>query len=312
MERTISLSDLRKVVDEAYEQFKDEHAGSVDPRIKDAKADDFGISVVLTDGTVINKADAQTPAAIGNISKIPTSIALLSQMSPEDLMKKSGCCCKCKKDGKKQKPDIPVSSHGIRAVSAIEPTGDPDGKWNVIINNMINLMGSAPELDDNLYKSLKDEVAKADVENVLAADGFSLYDDAPTAIDLYIRQMAMKATTEQLATMCATIAADGRNPKTGEHVFDGTISQRVVAMMAIHGPHKESKPWMMATGLPAKSGFGGAIAGVMPGAFGIAAYSPELNEAGVSIKAAQAIRYIMNKLQLSVFASSRVKIDTSK
>lgn len=311
MERTISLTDLRQIVDEAYEQFKSEHAGSMDPRITDAKAGAFGISVVLTDGTVINKADAQIPAAIGNISKVPTAVALLSQMSPEELMKKAGCCCRCHGD-KKQKPDIPVSSHGIRAVSAIEPTGDPDGKWDVIINNMINLMGSAPELDDNLYKSLKEEAAKANVENVLAADGFSLYDNAPIAIDIYIRQMAMKATAEQLATMCATIAADGRNPKTGEYAFDGSIASRVVAMMAVHGPHKETKPWMIATGLPAKSSFGGAIAGVLPGAFGIAAYSPELNEVGVSVKAAQAIRYIMNKLQASVFASSRLKIDTSK
>ncbi len=312
MERTISLTELRGAVDEAYELFKDEHSGSVDPRIKNTKENAFGISLVLTDGTVINKGDADVPSPIGAISKIPASVALLSQMSPADLIKKSGICfCRCC-GGKARKPDIPLSSHGIRAVSAIEPTGDADGKWEVIINNMINLIGSAPELDDDLYKALTEEAAKANVENVIAEAGYTLYDDAPIAIDLYIRQMAMTATSEQLATMCATIAADGRNPKTGEHVFDGCISPTVTALMAVHGPHKEAKPWMVATGLPAKSGFGGAIAGVLPGVFGIAAYSPELNEAGVSIKAAQAIRHIMQKLQLSVFASAKVSTDTTK
>ncbi|MDE6305807.1 MAG: glutaminase, partial [Muribaculaceae bacterium] len=204
MERTISLTELRGAVDEAYELFKNEHSGSVDPRIRNAKENAFGISMVLTDGTVINKGDADVPSPIGAISKIPASVALLSQMSPADLIKKSGtCCCRCS-GGKTRKPDIPLSSHGIRAVSAIEPTGDADGKWEVIINNMINLIGSAPELDDDLYKALTEEAAKANVENVIAEAGYTLYDDAPIAIDLYIRQMAMTATSEQLATMCAT------------------------------------------------------------------------------------------------------------
>lgn len=292
--------------------YKSEHCGSIDPRIKDAKAGSFGISVVLNDGTVINKGDARIPAAIGQISKVPASVVLLGQMSPADMMKKSGtCCCKCN-GGKKQKPDIPFCSHGIRAVSAIEPTGDSDGKWDVIINNMIGMIGSDPQLNDELYKAMTQEAAKAGVENALAAADYTLYDDAPIAIDLYIRQMAMMATAEQIATMCATIAADGRNPKTGEHVFDGKISQTAVALMGVHGPHKETKPWMVATGLPAKSSFSGVIAGVLPGVFGIAAYSPELNEAGVSVKAAQALRHIMQTLQLSVFASSHVKIDTTK
>ena len=66
-------------------------------------------------------------------------------------------------------------------------------------------------------------------------------------------------------------------------------------------------PWLVSTGLPAKSSFGGAVMGVYPGVMAIAAYSPALNAGGVSVKAARAIRYIMQKLDLSVFSSDSVK-----
>lgn len=109
----------------------------------------------------------------------------------------------------------------IRAISAVEPTNDPDGKYNMLVNTMIGLMGSAPVLDDELYRMMS-ETNKADnVENKLTEAGYYLYDDASIAIDLLTRLMALKATTGQLATMAATIAADGLNPINRQRVFDG-------------------------------------------------------------------------------------------
>ena len=41
----------------------------------------------------------------------------------------------------------------------------------------------------------------------------------------------------------------------------------------------------------------------------VAAYAPELNAAGVSVKAARAIIEFMQRLDLSVFASARVEVE---
>lgn len=54
------------------------------------------------------------------------------------------------------------------------------------------------------------------------------------------------------------------------------------------------------------------MTGVLPGAFGIAAYSPRLNEAGIPVKAAKAIAGIMKRIDASVFSSSRIRIDETK
>lgn len=308
MERTIGLSQLQAAIDEAYERFKDEKEVNVDSRVGDADVNDFAIAAVLTDGTLIDKSDVDKKFPLGNVAKVALFELLLSQYSIDELLKKSGRC-DC---GKHEKPVIPVSPHGVRATSAVQPVGDPDSKWNLIVNNMIDLMGSAPELDEDLYKKLQEANDEAGVIDVIAKAGYYLYDDAQLAIDLFSRQLAMKASTTQLAVMGATIAADGVNPLTGKIVFDGEIAPKVVANMAAHGPHKANKGWLVATGLPVVGGFGGGILGVFPGVMGIAAYAPGLTEKGFSAKGAEALRYIVNKLDISVFGSAHIHIDKNK
>lgn len=301
------MADFSKVVDEAYEQYKSDKDGAVDPRLNDVKPHKTGISVVFSDGTSIDKGDTDIASPLGSIVKIPIAAILLSQNSPEELVKKSGCCPCCRKQG--SKPKISVSRRGIRAVSAIEPTGDPDSKWNFIENQMINMMGSAPQLDDKLYERLTADANSAEIATAIAETDYKLLDDPKMSIDLFLRAQSMTATTRQLATMGATIAADGVNPSTNEIVFDGAISQRIVGMMAAKGPHKMTLPWNLMAGIPAKSSFGGAMLAVYPGLCAIAAYGPEINQHGVSVKASKVIMYIMNKLGISVFASAKVKIE---
>ncbi len=305
MERKISLSDLRKAVDEAYEANKSLKEGEVDSRNACADVKVFGISVMLPDGTLINKGDTDVKSPLGSISKVALSTVLFSQNSPMELIKKSGQC-PCKKVPEKPK-GLSFSAHGIRAFSAIEPVGDPESKWNIYENRMIDLMGSAPELCDKIYQALQKEATDTKLIDTLAADGYYLYDDASLSANLYLKALAMTASTQQLATMGATIAADGVNPVTGKTVFDGAITQNVVALMAAKGPHKMHAPWLVASGIPAKSSYGGAILGIIPGVMAIAAYAPELNPAGVSVKAAKAIIDVMQKLDISIFASAQVK-----
>ncbi|MDE7426247.1 MAG: glutaminase [Muribaculaceae bacterium] len=307
MERKISLDDIRKTVDEAYENFKSVKEGSIDSRLKDVDPEKFGISVVLTDGTVINKGDAQEKAAIGNISKLAIASVLLAQNTPDELVKKSGsaeCCCHGK-----QKPDIPFSAHGIRAVSAVAPQNDPEGKYDILLNRLIDMAGDAPEFDDNLYKTLSAQAKEADVENKIAQAQYDLYDNTAVALEVYLKLNSLKMSAQQLATMGATIAADGVNVINNNVVFDGSIAANIVTLAAIHGKKKAIRGWLMSVGLPAKGSFAGALVAILPGFGAIAAYSPELNCYGRSARGSEAIKYIANKLQLNVFASARVSVE---
>lgn len=310
MERFIKLDDLKQVVNEAYETQKTNQAGEPDPLVKDMNVGEFGISVRLTDGTKFDVGHTQSQFAIGGgIERIPISIQLLTQMPAEDLLGKLGTKCGCKCKGNEIPKPRPAHIHpkGVRAMSLVEPTGNPEGKMKVVSDIMTGLMGSSPALDDTLYKTSTQNNAANNVVNLFAEAGFELYDSTELSLDLFTRIHSMLATTEQLALMGATIAADGVNPVTKEIVFDGTLASTVEGMIAAKGPRHMAKPWMILTGTPAVSSFGGGFLAILPGIGAIAAFSPELNEAGVPVKAALAVKYILNKLQLSALASAKVK-----
>ena len=306
MERNLSFDDVKKAVEEAYESVKSVKEGEIDPRNIHAKAGEFGITVTLADGRTFSKGDADVKSPMGGIAKVPEHLVLFVQDSPEEIVKKSGTC-PCHKIEHKPK-DLGLSAHGIRAFSAIEPTGDPEGKWGMYEEMTTGLMGNPPVLDDKLFEQLYKAAQDNNVVDKMAADGYYLYDDAELAVKLYVKAEAMTASPKDLAMMGATIAADGVNPASGAVVFDGALSQNIVGFIAAHGPHKMNAPWLVLTGLPAKRSWGGAIVGVMPGVMSIAAYAPELNPAGVSVKAARAIKEVMRRLDLSVFASAKVEI----
>ena len=305
MERKIYLNDVRKALEEAYEAVKNINEGQIDARNTEAKAGQFAITVTLADGTTISHGDDDVKSPMADIVKIPLSSVLFTQNSAEELVKKSGMC-PC--TGVEKKPKH-IGARGIRAFSAVQPVGDADSKWDIFVNRTIDMMADeAPVLNDKLYQAEKKAAEENQVVNQLADADFYLYDDATLSLDLYTRARALTASTRQLAMMGATIAADGVNPATEKVVYDGRITQNIVALMAAKGPHKMNAPWLVLAGLPAKRSWGGAIVGVMPGVLSVAAYAPELNAAGVSVKAARAIIEFMQRLELSVFASAHVEI----
>lgn len=305
MDRKISLSDFRDAMYAAYDQFKNLDEGNKDERLANVESGKFGITLALADGTVINKGDTDFASVMGGLVKIPLMSLLLEQAGDvTTLIKKSG---NYPIAAKAAKPKALKGAKGIRAMSALEPIGDSDSKWNFLENRMISLMGSAPQLDTALYESLKSSVN--DDVNALADADFYLYDDVAESIDLYRRAQSMMATTEQLAVMGATIAADGVNPLTRKVVFDGKYSQNIIGMMAARGPRKMALPWDLAAGVPALSSFGGAVLAIYPGVFAIAAYSLLLTAEKVSVRAFKSIMTILRKLDISAFASARLTID---
>lgn len=310
IERKITTADIEAAVRKVYEKYLNtEVDGTVDPRLKNVDATKFGIVAMLTDGTTIAVGDTETASPLGGIAKIPLLTQLRIQREGA-ADKKSRCVFAREKGPTEEKPhDMPVSVTGIRMMSAIEPTGDPEGKWDIVSNLVIDMMGKSPVLNDDLYKSMTLTNEAANVENAMAANEYYLFDDAPLSIDLYTKLTAMEVTPMELAAMGATLAGMGRNPATGKIVFDAKIAPRVIAAMAVKGPHHMSMPWLIKSGMPAKNSFGGAMVGVMPGVMAIAAYSPIVDDNGVSIKARKAIHHIMKYLGLNTFAGENIVIE---
>lgn len=173
---------------------------------------------------------------------------------------------------------------------------------------MTDLLGGAPQLIDELYQSESATNFQNRSIAWLLCDYDRLYDDPAMALNLYTRQCSLGVTAEQLAISAAAIAADGRNPVTGKQVFDAALAPKIVSLMATAGFYQHSGDWLYTAGLPAKTGVGGAIIGVVPGLCGLCAFAPPLDNAGNSVKAQAALKHLMNSLSLNVFSNTHYEL----
>ena len=139
-----------------------------------------------------------------------------------------------------------------------------------------------------------------------------------TAI-LVLRQYGAKELLEKIGAdatglpfnsiiAAATVANLGLNPVTKKQVFDAELSPKITSMISTVGFYEHTGDWLYTSGIPAKTGVGGGVMGVLPGQFGISAFAPPIDQAGNSVKAQLAIKYVMNKLGLNVFNGHRVTI----
>lgn len=315
--KNITTDEVRTAVENAYDKLRTTTGGknadyipylaSIDPNL-------FGICVCLLDGTIISVGDADHIFGIESVSKVPTAILAMREYGALDILEKVGADATGLPFNsimalllEKDRPSSPLVNAGaIAACSLVEPVGNADEKWKAIVNNITELTGREPQVIEELYKS----ESATDFNNRsiawLLKDYGRIYDDPDLSLDLYTRQCSLGTTAHDLAIMGATIANDGYNPVTNKQVFDADLAPKVTSMITTVGFYERTGDWLYKSGLPAKSGVGGGVLGVMPGMFGIAAFSPPLDDAGNSVKAQLALREIMAELGLNIFAASRL------
>lgn len=303
---------LHKLIDDAYSKFRDLDDGqnaSYIPFLKDVDSKLFGISICLTDGTIISKGDTTYLFGLESISKVPTAILALQQYGASYILEHIGSNATGMDFGsllaillEHNQPSTPLVNAGaIAACSLIKPIGSMSDKWNTIIQNINALCGSETQVIEDLYKNETDTNFHNRSITWLLKSYNRMYDDPEMSLDIYTRQCSIGVNVNQLAVMAGTIANKGTNPLTKKNVFDRTHAPQIISMMATVGMYQETGDWMFRTGIPAKSGVGGGIIAVYPNVMGIAVFSPKLNQYGNSIRGEHTIKYIVNQLGLSIY-----------
>jgi glutaminase len=83
------------------------------------------------------------------------------------------------------------------------------------------------------------------------------------SLQQYFAQCLLLVTCQDMAMMAATLANMGTNPITESRVFDFRYIKYVLAVMFTCGLYDYAGGWAYEVGLPAKSGVGGGIFGVV-------------------------------------------------
>jgi glutaminase len=307
----ISAADINTALDEAYNKFVNVKEGknadyikelaNVDPKI-------FGIALVTTDGQVFTKGDIASMVSIQSVSKAFVMAQIIEESGHQAVQDKIGVDATGLKfnsivavEEHKGKEINPLVNPGAIAATSLVTGADSAAKWKSILNKQSEFAGRQLSLNMPVYISeAGDNLRNQAIAHLLLAYG-RMYFDPVQATDIYTKQCAINVSAKDLAVMAVTLANGGVNPVTKKKVVSPETVMYTLPVLATAGLYDDSGIWFYNSGLPAKSGVGGGIMAVCPGKFGIAVVSPPLDEAGNSVKAQLAIKYVVEKLNVDPY-----------
>ncbi len=322
MQRIITYTEVEEVVRSAYQELKSDSEGAnadYIPYLRDIPSNLFGISVCMTNGHLIEVGDSSYRFGIESISKVFTALLVMEQWGADKMVEMIGADATGMPFNsimaillEAEHPSTPLVNAGaIAACSMVKPLGDSSSKWLAIKGFIEAMTASKVELLDELYASESQTNYNNRSISWLLRNYNRIYDDPDISLDLYTRQCSLSITTQQLAVAAATIAYSGCNPISGEQLFKPNLTQGIVSLMSTVGFYETTGDWMYRTGLPAKSGVGGGIMGVVPGVMGVAAFAPPLDQAGNSVRAQKALAKIASELNVNIFSADRTSVATA-
>jgi glutaminase len=163
---------------------------------------------------------------------------------------------------------------GALLTTSLVKAPDPAERFTRIHRALSAFAGRPLAVDEATFAS---EQATGDRNRALAylmRSAGSLTEPVDEVVDTYFRQCAVLVSVADIATMAATLANGGVNPRTGAQVVGERAAGHVLTVMATCGMYDYSGEWLLRVGLPAKSGVSGCVIAVSPAQFGIGLFSP--------------------------------------
>lgn len=210
------------------------------------------------------------------------------------------------------KPFNPFINAGAITVSALLPGQTSQKKYEYLLEFLEGLVGHPLEMDREVYDSeWKSSHRNRALAYYLKEANF-LEIEVEEALDIYIRQCAIKISTKDLALIGLIIAYDGFNPITKEKHFSDEIAQVAKVLMVTCGMYNSSGNFAAHVGIPAKSGVSGGILAAVPpklhsqtyefrAGAGIGVYGPAIDVQGNSAAGTMMLRQISKEWDLSIF-----------
>lgn len=303
--------DLQQLVNEVHAQFAGETRGKNPDYIPAlAKVDSklFAVSIVTAEGKSYSAGDIKHEFSIQSVGKAFNLSAVMQQQGADTIVEKIGVnatglpfsSIMAIELNEERSVNPLVNAGAIAQISLLEAKNTKK-KWQMIESNLETFAGRDLTVMQDIYKSETDTNVKNQAIARLLANYGRLYADVEESVDLYTRMCSVGVNTHDLAVMGATYANGGKNPVTGKKAVDAKHVPKILAVMATAGLYDDSGLWLYKVGLPAKSGVGGGIVAVVPGKYGIAAFSPPVDAAGNSVRAQLAIEEIAKRLNANVF-----------
>ncbi len=277
------------------------------PELARANPDHFGIVLATADGRIYAVGDTDVPFTIQSISK-PFSYGLaLKLLGREQVQRKVGvepsgeAFNAISLDPQTGIPRNPMINAGAIATTAQISHAIGADAERLLLEFFSDLANRPLSIDQAVYRSECESGHRNRAISHLLRNAQVIETDPEQGLDLYFRQCAISITCRDLAVMAATLACQGSNPLSGDHILEPEIVTRMLALMGTCGMYDYAGHWLYDVGMPAKSGVAGGVLAVVPGRLGIATYSPRLDAYGNSSRGIAVCEEISQRLGLHLY-----------
>lgn len=277
------------------------------PEIAMADPENFGIALVCVDGRVHAVGDVEKSFTIQSISKVFALCIALELVGYAAVAARVGfepsgdAFNSIELDPLTNKPFNPMVNAGAIAVAGLIYEALGGSSFSKVLDHFSAAAGRKLDVDESVYRSEKETGNRNRAIAYLLLSRGVLKVDPEAALDLYFRLCSISVTAIDLATMGACLANVGQQPLTKAEVFDLGSVRLALSVMLTCGMYNFAGNWACDVGIPAKSGVGGGIMGVINRQMSIATYSPLLDEKGNSVRGVASFVKLADEFGLHIF-----------
>lgn len=299
-----------------YAHVDDGAVASYIPELLRADPAWFGIALVTVDGHVYQVGDSRQPFTIQSISKAITYGLALEDKGTEAILAKvdvepSGeAFNSISLEPGTGRPRNPMINAGAIATVGLVEGDSPEAKLSRMLKCYENYLGHPASIDNEVYMSEKSTGHRNRAIAYLLHNSNIIEKDTDDVLDVYFKQCSILVTCRDLALVGATLANSGVNPITGVRALQSRYVPKVLSVMSSCGMYDYSGSWVYEVGMPAKSGVGGGIVAVLPGQFGLAVFSPKLDDRGNSARGIAVCKKISSDFGLHMFHTGRSTVSS--
>jgi len=276
------------------------------PELALVDPDRFGIALRAVDGAEFAAGDADDRFSAQSIAKV-FALARAMTVEPEALWSRVGVepsgsafNSLVQLEHERGVPRNPLVNAGALVVCdvLVERLVDPAAD---LLSFVSAAAGVEVAFDEAVARSeLETAYLNRALLNLMRSFG-NIRCDLDRVLDFYVRICSLSMSCRELARATAFLADHGRSLPRDERGLSRAQVRRINAIMLTCGFYDESGDFAFHVGLPGKSGVGGGIVAVCPGAFSVCAWSPRLGPKGNSRLGARALELLVQHTDASIF-----------
>lgn len=306
-----AVSHIDQMLADVYERALPLEEGALAdyiPELAKVPPNSFGVALATTKGKVHKIGDADFEFTIQSTSKALTYCMALELCGRDQVL----ACVGVEPSGDPfnaiefspvtRRPYNPMVNAGAIAISGmIRDALGAEVAFERVLERFSQAAGRQLKLNEDVYRSeaLTGHRNRAIAHLLLSAG--ALKEPVEPALDLYFKQCSIMVSATDLAMIGATVANLGVHPLSGQQVFDIDAVRDTQSVMFSCGMYDFSGGWTYEVGIPAKSGVGGGILGVVNRQLGVGSYSPRLDRNGNSVRGIETFKIMSSVLGLHAF-----------